>query len=103
VALNVGGFGGGRARDRDYDGDDDDFNAPVLILQAWYGAGDRVANVTQRLRSLMTGGGIDIRVNNQNMATDPAPDQRKALFVLYRYHGERRAAIIQENGEFLVR
>jgi hypothetical protein len=51
----------------------------------------------------MTGGGIDIRVNNQNMATDPAPDQRKALFVLYRYHGERRAAIIQENGEFLVR
>jgi len=106
VALNVGYAGGGgrgRGRDRDYDGDDDDYNAPVVIMQAWYGAGDRVANVTQRLRSFLMNGQIDVRVNNQTMATDPAPELHKALFVLYRYHGERRAAIIQENGEFMVR
>jgi hypothetical protein len=84
VALNVGESGGfgGRGRDRDYDGDDDNYNAAVVILQAWYGGGDHVMNVTQRLRSLMVNGGINVRVNNQTMATDPAPDQRKALFVL---------------------
>lgn len=103
VALDTGGFGRAPMRDRDYDGDDEDYNAPVVILQAWYGAGDHVTNVSQRLRSFMTNGGIDLRINNESMATDPAPDQHKALFVLYRYHGERRAAIIQENGEFLVR
>lgn len=105
LGLNVAESGrfGGRGRDRDYDGDDDDYSAPVVILQAWYGGGDRVANVSQRLRSLMVNGGIDVPINNQTMATDPAPDQRKALFVLYRYHGERRAAIIQENGELLIR
>lgn len=105
VALYSGymGGGGGRGRDRDYDGDDDDYNAPVVIMQAWYGAGDHVTNVTQRLRSFLMNGQIDLRINNQTMAADPAPESHKALFVLYRYHGEKRAAIIQENGEFMVR
>ena len=105
VGLNVGESGGfgARGRDRDYDGDDDNYNAPVVVLQAWDGGGDRVTNVSQRLRSLMVNGGIDVRINNQTMAADPAPGQRKALFVLYRYHGERRAAIIQETGELLIR
>ncbi len=101
LPLDVGGSMGMR-RDRDYDGDDDDYNAPVVILQAWYGANSSVANVTQRMRSYLVNGRMGIRVNNESMAIDPAPEQRKALFVLYRDHGQRKAAIIQENGVFAV-
>ncbi len=95
VALNTGYTSGGR----DYDGDYDDDNG-VVILQAWYGANESVTNVTQKLRSYVSNGQIGLRINNDSMALDPAPHQHKALFVLYRVNGQRKAAIIQENGVF---
>lgn len=102
VALSAGGpMGTGGGRDRDYDDDDGNYGYDgVMILQAWYGANDSVTNVTQKLRSYINNGQIGLRVNNDSMAVDPAPEQRKALFVLYRVNGKRKAAIIQENGVF---
>jgi hypothetical protein len=49
------------------------------IVRAQYGEGDRWADVTSRVQSLVRGDSLDFRVDNDTMGVDPARDHKKSL------------------------
>jgi hypothetical protein len=49
------------------------------LLRAEYGAGDSFMDVTSRVRSLVQGETLSMRVDNETLGTDPAPGVRKTL------------------------
>lgn len=98
AVANVQIGSGGRDPDGDYDDDADD----LRILQAYYGANNQTIDVANRLRQWVRDGRLQMHVNNDSMGNDPDPEHRKALFVLYRYQGQRRTAIVLESGDLAI-
>jgi len=54
------------------------------IVRAQYGAGDRWADVTRRVQSLVRNGALDFQVSHDSMDADPAEGQRKSLRLVLR-------------------
>jgi hypothetical protein len=104
----------GRDNDRDYDkprdwdqnenrrgdGDRDKWNrqdsSSLRIVRATYGAGGQTQDVTGLLRSWVRHDRLEIRVENETLRTDPAPNRRKELRVTYEYKGRSRTISVRE-------
>jgi hypothetical protein len=54
------------------------------VIRATYGAGSTQADVTERVRSKIVNGGLNIQVNADTLGIDPVPNTRKTLTVYYR-------------------
>jgi len=67
------------------------------VQSASYGAGERTKDVAQPLNSKIVAGRLEIRVNNGNLAGDPAPKIVKELRVAYSYDGQLHSKVIPEN------
>lgn len=77
-------------------GSNDYVSGNFRILRAQYGADYRYFDVTDRLNSLLQGDQLTLRVTNDTMGGDPAPDRRKQLTVVYFYNGQQCRATISE-------
>jgi hypothetical protein len=74
------------------------YHGDLSIVDATYGSGRRVANVTTQLQALIQGGRLSLNVNNDSMGGDPAPEVHKALEVIYLHRGRERRVTIPEGG-----
>lgn len=83
-----GGWGGGGEVAPGYGG--------LQILQATYGVGDRMIDVTNRLRSQVRGGRLDVRADNDLAGWDPAPGVPKVLYVTYSSGGREQRVRVRE-------
>jgi hypothetical protein len=102
---NRGGYGGGgNNRGGGYGGGnnsgDRNYNGGLQITRAEYGEGNRMADVTRALSSQVQGGQLVLRVSNQTMGGDPAPNQPKTLTVWYTINGRSEQVTVRE-GETL--
>ena len=88
----------GHMRDEDWR-DREDFNG-LFIIRAFYGVNGNNLNVTERLRSMMQGPRLSMKVNNSNLGIDPTPGAEKILIVVYRFQ-HREEAIILHEGDML--
>jgi hypothetical protein len=79
-----------------------DNRSEVRILNASYGSGSRMANVTQRLQEMARGRQLSIYVNNDSMGGDPAPGSRKTLNITYSYRGGRTQSVSAKEGSSLT-
>ena len=77
-------------------------NGELRILQASYGAPGRQADVSGKLQSMVTNQGLRLRVNNDSMGGDPAPNTRKQLYVVYSYRGQQRNATVEEGQDLQI-
>ena len=68
----------------------------LQITRGIYGAGNRWADVTNRLNSQVRGNQLDLRVTNDSMGGDPAQNQSKTLRVEYTFDGRANQVIINE-------
>jgi len=57
------------------------------ILTARYGAGATWLDVTSRLRGMVAGNRLSLRVDVETLGSDPAPGIAKTLMVRYRFNG----------------
>ncbi|HLW81947.1 MAG TPA: DUF3395 domain-containing protein [Candidatus Acidoferrales bacterium] len=78
--------------------DADFFGGHLLVMRAQYGADFRYFDVTERLNSLIQGDQLVLRINNETMGGDPAPDRRKRLSVVYLFDGQPYRATVDEHG-----
>jgi hypothetical protein len=72
----------------------------LQITRAQYGAGNRFADVTERLRSMVQDGSLSTWVTNSTMGVDPAEGKRKQLTVYYTLNGRRDRIVVNE-GDYL--
>jgi hypothetical protein len=72
----------------------------IDILRATYGTGSMQADVTERVKSYLSNGGIQLRVGADTLGVDPAPNAVKTLAVEYRQGILRRLARVND-GEML--
>ena len=70
------------------------------IRKARYGNGSQSADVTAKLRSLQTVGGLNVTADNSLCGKDPAPNKTKELTVDYTLGGKPESASVRE-GETL--
>jgi hypothetical protein len=70
------------------------------ILNARYGAGNTWADVTQRVRSLVSNNALSFAVGSSALANDPLPGIQKTLEVRYRYQGQENMVALRD-GETL--
>ena len=98
------GYGQGRNSEYNRGYNDSGYNngGSLRILQAFYGAPGRQADVAGRLQNLATNNGIGVRVNNDSMGSDPAPGSRKRLYVVYSYRGQQRSVTVDEGNELQI-
>jgi hypothetical protein len=68
----------------------------LRIISARYGAGGRVTDVTGRLQGMVNNGTLRVRVDNNGMGGDPAPNQKKQLQMQYLYQGRQRTITVHE-------
>lgn len=76
------------------------YYSELRILNATYGTQDRSVDVTTRLQGLMQNDRLGVKVSNDIMGGDPAPENRKRLEVTYAWHGKQRHVSVAE-GETL--
>jgi hypothetical protein len=74
----------------------------LRILQASYGAPGRQADVSGRLQGMVGNQGLRLRVNNDSMGGDPAPNTRKQLYVVYSYRGQQRNVTVDEGQDLQI-
>ena len=77
------------------DRDRDDY-AGLRIIRAYYGVQGRTVNVTELLRSRVSGNTLSFVVTNSAFGGDPAIGADKILIVVYRYQGTETAAAVRE-------
>jgi hypothetical protein len=70
----------------------------LTIVTARYGDGRRSREVTDRVRSMVRNGRLDIPVENDTFGVDPAPGSDKALVVVYSVNGVRQEVRVPERG-----
>ena len=85
---NQGGYGNNQPRNQ------------LVILNAVYGAGGQMVNLTERLRSMAQGDRLSTRVGNELAGYDPAPNVPKVLWVTYTMGGREQRVSVRE-GEYL--
>jgi hypothetical protein len=71
------------------------------IISARYGARNRSIDVTQRVRSLIRDGRLDLTVSNSTFDDDPAPGTHKTLSVTYSIGSGRQREETVSEGERL--
>ncbi len=69
---------------------------PLYILGATYSFGSQSADVTHRVRELISKNGV-LWANPDNLHADPHPYMNKALVVFYEVQGERAVLSVGEN------
>lgn len=73
------------------------------IVRATYGTGFSTMDVTDRLRSMAGDGRINIKVGNDELGGDPAPNRPKVLTVWYTNGGRgERQARVNEGGRLIL-
>lgn len=72
----------------------------LQVLEAYYGADGRFANVTQRVQRIADTGRREFEVNNQNLGVDPAQGRQKRLSVSYVSGGKRYSEEVKEDKTF---
>jgi hypothetical protein len=72
-----------------------EYRGDLHILNASYGYGYRIANVTAHLQQMVRGGQLSVYVDNDSMGSDPAPGTRKSLTVSYTYRGRQQTVSAQ--------
>ena len=77
-------------------------NGGLRILQASYGATGRQADVSGRLQGMVSDRGLRLRVNNDSMGGDPAPNAHKQLYVVYSYRGQQRNVTVDEGQDLQI-
>lgn len=77
-------------------------NRGLQILQASYGAPGRQADVSGRLQGMVSNQGLRVRVNNDSMGGDPAPNMHKQLYVVYSFRGQQRNATVNEGQDLQI-
>ena len=77
------------------------YQSRLRILRAEYGAGSRLADVTERLNSRIQNGQLNLQVTDANMGVDPAKGENKILTVQYTYNGTTRETSVKQ-GKFLA-
>ena len=87
AGSGYGGYGGGGFN----------YNQLQIVFAEW-GAGDRRADITDRLAPMVHGDHFEIRVNNGTMGGDPTPGQVSRLRVVYLWQGLRYEANVPEGG-----
>lgn len=85
-----------RNHDRDRDRDFRDDAGHLRIVRAYYGLGNRTADVTDLVRSMVRENSIAIQVNNRNMGGDPAVGADKVLTVIYRWNDAEQTSTVRE-------
>ena len=70
------------------------------IVRANYGAGDKTADLTEKIRAAAVGGVLNVRAENSLADKDPAPNIKKTLVVDYLLNGVRGTTTTPE-GETL--
>ncbi len=68
----------------------------LVIMRAQYGADYRFRDVTALLNSRLQGDQLSMRINNDSMGGDPAPDRAKILTVSYEYNGQPGQVVVNE-------
>ena len=72
------------------------------IVRAYYGLNNQTNDVTARLRRMVRGGSLTVRVTNGNLGGDPAVGRDKVLTVIYRYYGREQTATVKEGGTLSI-
>jgi membrane-bound inhibitor of C-type lysozyme len=72
------------------------YQSGLRINRAVYGAGNNASDVTSRLNSQIQGDQLNLRVNNDTMGGDPAPNQVKTLTVQYAINGQTNQVVVNE-------
>jgi hypothetical protein len=100
-ADNNRGYDGDRGRqgDRDREKWNPRESSGLKILNAFYGAGSQTRDVTSSLRRWVRHDQLEIKVDNETLEMDPAPNRRKELRVTYEYEGRNRTINVWE-GDF---
>jgi hypothetical protein len=80
---------------------DTSYYAELRILNATYGIQDHSLDVTTRLQGLMQNDRLSVKVSNESMGGDPAPEHKKLLEVTYSWQGRERRVSVAE-GETLT-
>ncbi len=93
-----GGWGR-READRSYPGAVD--LQKLRIVQAVYGSGPAVSDVTDQLRALVQNGQLAMTVGNRTLGIDPAPDRPKQLRVTYTVDGRTEQQLTVDEGNSL--
>jgi len=70
----------------------------LKIVRATYGAGQKSADVTGKLRAAAASGALSIKVENSLVGRDPAPNITKELKVEYILDGKPETATVGEDG-----
>ncbi len=87
---NSGGGGGNRGRGNRWN------STNLRIISAAYGSGHQFRDVTDSLKRWIRQDRLDIRVDNETLGTDPAPNRRKELRITYEYAGESKTINVRE-------
>ncbi|MFZ6798198.1 hypothetical protein [Undibacterium sp. Di24W] len=99
-----GGWGDGDDRNYDNRNDNQDRYAEsrqLIIISAYYGIESRKTDVSRQLRSLINNGRLELRVENNILGGDPAPDVAKSLWVTYSINGGRTQTVRVEERAWL--
>lgn len=72
------------------------FSGNLRILRAQYGADFRFFDVTDRLNSLIQGDQLSLRVTNEAMGGDPAPEVHKQLSLTFLFNGQISRTAVDE-------
>lgn len=89
-------------RPGNYGGRDQADSYALRILRAYYGVQGRTVNVTELLRSRVSGGTLSFVVTNGALGGDPAIGADKILIVVYRYQGTETAAAVREGNTLTI-
>ncbi len=74
----------------------------LYIVSARYGDGRRYADVTNRVRSMVRDGRLDINVDNDTLGVDPARRRQKSLLVVYSFNGSQQEIRVDEQGRLTL-
>lgn len=74
----------------------------LLIMRAQYGADYRFRDVTGLLNSRIQGDQLNMRITNDSMGGDPAPDRPKILTVSYQYNGQPGRVVVNEKDTLIL-
>ncbi len=108
LVLPMGNSQGGRG---DRDDDDDDYYrrywpgrsaSELRVLQASWGAGNQVRDLTSQLNGMVRGNRLEVAVNDGTMGGDPAPSAQKHLRVIYMWRGLRYETNVPEGGSLTL-
>ena len=78
----------------------DNYSSSLRIMRATYGSENRYRDVTPSLQRMVQNGRLELRVDNDTLGTDPAPNREKELHLTYEFRGRQREIVVRE-GEWL--